>query len=238
MRAAWNDLWLVLKPIGEFALVIFAGVQLWVTRRRERDRQRAAYTALHAEYWRVRALSLDWEGCDLISLARQGLLYPEQLALRDWAAIARMMGEVSCSTAALGGYAYTQLNKAHTLARMLADGVPRGQRSNVSLKLSASCKGCLRDAAEELETALKNAPSHLRSHEFAIDGLDSSWGRSIQLGLLKATGRTETRMEPRLGIVGRIAGSVLARAARWLNPAAGWALESELAEVREHAHDR
>ena len=144
-----------LKFVGDFAIVFFALVQWKLAKRVESDKQRAAYMALYAESWRVRALHLEWEKADLSVMQNQGFIDPDDLVLRDWAELARMMGEVGPETAALGGYAYSRMYQARMCARALSRGTLSPQmRAETEVK----CKKHLSEAADLLTEALNQGP--------------------------------------------------------------------------------
>lgn len=219
---AWEAIWAFAKPLLELALVIFAATQLYLHRARERERQRVAYTALYAEYWRIVALHLELKDEDLVTRARVGGFDPGLLRPQDWGTIIQLMGEVSSTTAAFGGYAYARLNyavgKGYALVNVARDVAGDNPAAR---KLEGDCKRGLHEAVDLFEDAFKGAPTWLGRHEFSVVDATSPLGQRVQEMLL--TERTKlrgSRHEPRLGFVGKHLGNWLARIARWFNPGA------------------
>ncbi len=210
-----------MKTIGEFGLLVFAAVQVGLKIHEGRERQRAAYAALYAEYWRLNALWLDWQKADLVELADHRVLYPDRLVPRDWGTLIRLLGEISTGTAALGGFAYALLSDAITNARYLTNVVEGGEKGGGARALERECKDSLEQAVLCLNDAMKAAPSWLQKHEFTVVDPQSRIGRKLEKQLLEHAGRliVRRRHEPRLGFVGKYVGRWLAAAGYWLNPA-------------------
>jgi len=212
----------VLRTVGEFGLLVFAIVQVWLQLRESRERLRAAYSALYAEYWRLQALDMEWQKADLVNYAANQVLYPDVLAPQDWGTLIRLLGEISSGTAALGGFAYALVNSAVTLAKQLAHLVGGGVTGPPARAVEAECKDSLAQAVLCLADAMRAAPSWLQKHEFTVVDPQSRVGKRLEQRLLADQGRLTPprRHEPRFGRVGKHLGRWLAIAARWLNPAA------------------
>jgi hypothetical protein len=218
----WKTIGEVITTIGGVGLLIFAAVQVYLQNSDSRDQKRTAYAALYAEYWRLNALSLDWEGEDLVKAARAGALYPDMLAPRDWGTIIGILGQISSATGALGGFAYALVNNATTAARHLVALANSPTAATTQMRdQESACKEALKEAVVTLEDALRAAPSWLGKHEFTLVDPRSKGGQAVEKYLLDLDGRlSPKRHEPRFWFLGKFLGRWLARAGRWLNPAA------------------
>jgi hypothetical protein len=108
-----------------FGLLVFAGMQWWVTRQSESARQlerqndvadrkasadRAADLAFQivwAEHFRIQSLAERWASEDLVQLAALGVLKGDALLPRDWSTIVRSLATISQEAGYLGGIALT-----------------------------------------------------------------------------------------------------------------------------------
>lgn len=217
----WTSIGEALRTVGEFGLLVFAVVQVFLQVRGDRERLRTAYAALYAEYWRLNALDMEWQRANLVEYAANHVLYPDVLVPQDWGTLIRLMGELSSGTAALGGFAYALLNDAiiaaRRLARLVADGVP----SDAVRALETECKDSLAQAVLCLNDAMRAAPTWLQRHQITVVDPQSRMGKRLEEGLLAERSQAPVRRhEPRFGSLGAELGRRLASAGRWFNPAA------------------
>jgi hypothetical protein len=116
---SWVNLFLT------FGLLIFAGMQWWVTHQSESTRrlerqndvadrkasaERAADSAFQivwAEHFRIQSLADRWASEDLVQLAALGVLKGDALLPRDWSTIVRSLATISLEAGYLGGIALT-----------------------------------------------------------------------------------------------------------------------------------
>lgn len=66
-------------PLATGVLTFFAGVQIWQVRKESKDRQRAAFASLYAEYLHLSSISAEWAEEDLVELALSDALRPEDM---------------------------------------------------------------------------------------------------------------------------------------------------------------
>ena len=108
-------------------LVIFAGVQVWVQYRSERDRQDErqadldehidrAFHLVWAEHFRLDGLSEHLAKADLIELALIGVLRANDVLPRDWTTVTASLAALSREAGFLGGVAVTT---GHDLERQI-----------------------------------------------------------------------------------------------------------------------
>ena len=119
-----------------FGLLVFAGMQWWVSRQADRRQARErladeaaqhaeqlreqdlAFQTVWAEHFRIWALAKQWEKGDLIAMSVYGLLRPDDLLPRDWATLTQMLGKLGPEAAFLGAVGVTW---AHDMARLVAE---------------------------------------------------------------------------------------------------------------------
>ncbi|HEX9346585.1 MAG TPA: hypothetical protein VF919_03350 [Gemmatimonadales bacterium] len=208
--------------VATVVLTLFAGVQIWQVRKESRERQRAAYASLYAEYFHLSALSDSWANEDLLELARNDALRPEDMLPRDWGTMIRLLGEVGSATGALGGMAYDAVAEAATRVRMLNHLVrnyPPGTADNVGRALEKRIKKGIAVAASTFEDAMHQAPAWLVTHPITIVDPKSEIGLSIQRTMIEAQRVPLRRRNAILGPVGRFIGNVASRIAIWWDPA-------------------
>jgi hypothetical protein len=214
-------------------LAFFAAVQIWQARRESKERQRAAYASLYAEYFHLSSLSDSWADEDLVALARNDALRPEDMLPRDWGTLIRLLGEVGSETGALGGMAYDAVAETATRARTLIYLVKTFPSDTVEMKAreyEKQIKKGIQVAAETFEEAMHQAPSWLTTHPVTIRDPRSEIGRKVQQTMLDTQKRLGgRRSEPRLGPVGVWVGRGIARVALWFDPT----LESHLQLTEE-----
>lgn len=110
------------------ALVVFAGVQVWLQHRieitrkadREAEQDRAAdiiWQIGWAEHFRLERLSNAWAQEDLVHESALGVLQAEDVLPRDWATLVRALAELGIEAGHLGALAMTL---SHDLARDVA----------------------------------------------------------------------------------------------------------------------
>lgn len=136
----WTAVTNVLLTIG---LLLFAGMQWWVTKRSEAARRReraadeqardreadraldAAFQLVWAEHFRLDGLADQWDREDLVVLSALGVLSPDDVLPRDWTVVIRAVSQLSVESGFLGGVAMT---RAHDMARSIAslNGVVQG----------------------------------------------------------------------------------------------------------------
>lgn len=212
--------------LAAVTIAIFAAVQLYQGWRERRERKRAAYASLYAEYFQLWARSDSWQDEDLVAWARADALNPDELLPRDWGALLTLLGQVSTATAALGAIAFDCVAEAATRARMLvrltnAGGGATRIAGNDARQLETQVKKGAREAATILEDALRCAPSWILKHKFTIVDPQSTVGKNIEQHLNELRKRLQPRRhEAVLGPVGRFLGAWLAKLASWLDPAA------------------
>jgi len=203
-------------------LAFFAGVQIWQARKESRERQRAAFASLYAEYFHLSALSESWAKEDLLELARNDALRPEDMLPRDWGTMICLLGEVGSATGALGGMAYDAVAEAATRVRMLIHLVkeyPPGPADAVGRALEQQVKKGIKVAALTFEDAMHQAPAWLVTHPVTIVDPKSTIGLSIQRTMIEAQRVPRKRRDAILGPVGRFIGNVTSRVALWWDPA-------------------
>lgn len=151
----------ILDPMNllTFGLLVFAGVQVWVTHKAERARlaERAAdeqarteaeakevdlaFQTVWAEHFRLDALAASYAKADLLQMSLTGILRPEDVLPRDWATQTRMLARLGAEAGYLGGVAITL---AHDLARdihefnqSIADLFDRNDERAIGLKVAS-----------------------------------------------------------------------------------------------------
>lgn len=108
-------------------LLIFAGVQVWVQYRSERNRQHErqadldenidrAFHLVWAEHFRLNGLSEHLAKADLIELALIGVLRANDVLPRDWTTVTASLAALSREAGFLGGVAVTT---GHDLERQI-----------------------------------------------------------------------------------------------------------------------
>jgi hypothetical protein len=213
-----------LAGLSTVAVGIFAWVQIRNQRMESKERQRAAFASLYAEYLRLSSISEAWQEEDLVELSQSNALHPEDVLPPDWGTLIRLLGEVSSATAALGAMAYETVGEAARRIRLLnhlTNHFSPPAIAGPARTLEAQIKDGLHGAASVFEDAMRSAPSWLSTHEITVVHPKSALGLKVAAALSEASLRTlGDRHEPRLGPVGAWLGRRLARAARWLNPAA------------------
>ncbi len=209
--------------VATLVLAFFAAVQIWQVRKDSRERQRAAFASLYAEYFHLSALSDHWAGEDLLELARNDALQPEDMLPRDWGTMIRLLGEVGSATGALGGMAYDAVAVAATRARMLnhlVKSLPPPVVEKPARELEKQVKNGIKLAAEAFGDAMRSAPSWLTTHPLVVVDPQSELGRAVQRGMLAALPRIGgRRFEARLGPLGRWLGRLASNVALWWDPA-------------------
>ena len=111
-----------------FGLLVFAGVQLWLTKNAEASRQReraldkqdqveAAYGVVWAEYNRIDALNRRFSSHDVLLAINTGGLTPEDVLPRDWGQSTVSLGQLGLVAAQFGAVAYTVLHDAAAFIR-------------------------------------------------------------------------------------------------------------------------
>ena len=210
-------------PLATGVLTFFAGVQIWQVRKESKDRQRAAFASLYAEYLHLSSLCAEWAEEDLIELALSDALRPEDMLPRDWGTLIRLLGEVGSATGALGAMAYQTVAEASKRARVLVHLVTHlhitGDAARV---LERDIKKGIEEAANVFEDAMRSAPSWLTTHPITFVDPQSELGLNVT-GTMRST---QMRIrgplpEARLGSLGRWLGRVSARLALWFDPALG-----------------
>jgi hypothetical protein len=208
--------------VATVVLTFFAGVQIWQVRKESRERQRAAYASLYAEYFHLSALSDSWANEDLLELARNDALRPEDMLPRDWGTMIRLLGEVGSATGALGGMAYDAVAEAATRVRMLihlVNNYPPNPADAAGRVFEQQIKKGIKVAAETFEDAMHQAPAWLVTHPITIVDPKSEIGLKIQETMIEAQRRPGRRRNARLGPVGRLLGRLASNVALWWDPA-------------------
>lgn len=212
-----------LAGLSTVAVGIFAWVQIRNQRQESKERQRAAFASLYAEYLRLSSISEAWQEEDLVQLSQSNALHPEDVLPPDWGTLIKLLGEVSSATAALGAMAYETVGEAARRIRLLNHLTEHFSMPVIESPvraLEAQIKDGLHGAASVFEDAMRSAPSWLSTHQITVVHPKSELGLKVAEALRGASLRTlGERHEPRLGRVGAWLGQRLAKAARWLNPA-------------------
>jgi hypothetical protein len=211
-------------------LASFAGVQIWVVRRQSKDRQRAAFASLYAEYLHLSSLSAEWAEEDLVELALGDALRPEDMLPRDWGTLIRLLGEVGSATGALGAMAYLTVAQASKRTRMLVHLVKNLHVTGDSARnLEGQIKSDIAEATRVFEDAMRSAPRWLTTHPVAFVAPQSTLSIDVTGTMRTAQLRIRgPRREARLGSLGRWLGSVNAKLALWLDPE----LDAQLSRTR------
>jgi len=215
-----------MTPVATGVVAFFGGVQIWQARKESKDRQRAAFASLYAEYLHLSSLSAEWADEDLIELARSHALQPEDMLPRDWGTLIRLLGEVGSATGALGAMAYQTVAQASKRARVLVHLVTSLQvTGDAARELESDIKKGIAEAASVFEDAMRSAPEWLTTHPITFVDPQSELGLNVTGTLRTAQIRIRGRRpDARLGSVGKWLGRVSAKSALWLDPA----LEAEL----------
>lgn len=204
-------------------LAVFAAVQIWQVRRESRERHRAAFASLYTEFLRIQSLNDGWADEDLLALARNDGLQPDDMLPRDWGTTVRLLGEVGSATGALGAMAYQTVAEAATRARMLIYLVTRFPPEVVekpAREFEQQIKDGVRVAAETFQDAMHQAPAWLVTHPITIVDPNSEIGVKVQKAMLEAQRRpSPRRRDARLGPLGRLVGRLASRFALWCDPA-------------------
>ena len=213
-------------PLATGVLALFAGVQIWQVRKESKDRQRAAFASLYAEYLHLSSLSAEWADEDLIELALSHALRSEDMLPRDWGTLIRLLGEVGSATGALGAMAYQTVAQASKRARVLVHLVTNLQvTGDAARELESEIKKGVSEAASVFEDAMRSAPAWLTTHPITFVDPQSELGLNVTGTLRTAQIRIRGRQRAaRLGPVGKWLGRVSARSALWFDPA----LEAQL----------
>jgi hypothetical protein len=207
-------------PLATGVLTFFAGVQIWQVRKESKDRQRAAFASLYAEYLHLSSLSAEWADEDLVELALSEALRPEDMLPRDWGTLIRLLGEVGSATGALGAMAYQTVAEASKRARVLVHVVTnRHMTGDTARELERQIKQGIAEAARVFEDAMRSAPSWLTTHPITLVDPQSELGLTVT-GTLKSTQlRIRGRLpRARLGPLGGALGKVCATLALWFDP--------------------
>jgi hypothetical protein len=208
-------------PLATGVLTFFAGVQIWQVRKESKDRQRAAFASLYAEYLHLSSLSAEWADEDLVELALSDALRPEDMLPRDWGTLIRLLGEVGSATGALGAMAYQTVAQASKRTRLLVNLVAdRHITGDPARRLESQIKAGIAEAASVFEDAMRSAPTWLRVRPVTFVDPHSELGLNVT-GTMRSTQmriRGPLR-EPRLGTFGRWLGNASAKLAVWLDPA-------------------
>jgi hypothetical protein len=220
------DLYYWVTPLATGVLTFFAGVQIWQVRKESKDRQRAAFSSLYAEYLHLSSLSAEWADEDLVELALSDALRPEDMLPRDWGTLIRLLGEVGSATGALGAMAYQTVAEASKRTRQLVNLVSdRHITGDPARRLESQIKGGIAEAASVFEDAMRSAPTWLRAHPVTFVDPHSELGLNVtgtmQSAQLRILGPVS---EAHLGAFGRFLGNASAQFAVWLDPT----LESRL----------
>jgi hypothetical protein len=115
-------------------LVVFAGAQVWLQVRTERqrvreraaDRDEAIDRAFHvawAEHFRLEGMADDLERRDLIEMAYLGVLDPKEVLPRDWAQLTDALAGLSREAGFLGGVAVALCHDVERAIAILVNSV-------------------------------------------------------------------------------------------------------------------
>jgi hypothetical protein len=152
-----------------FGLLLFAGMQWWVTYKGERTRrlerahdealaaenserdQDRAFQTVWAEHFRLDGLAVSWERQALVLLSALGVLHPADLLPKDWTTIVEALGLLGRESGFLGGIALTL---AHDTEREVAT-------------LNAVVNGFTRKYSEQSPGEIAQLVRHHRREEVA-----------------------------------------------------------------------
>jgi hypothetical protein len=101
-----------------FGLLVFAGVQVWLTHKAEETRAKEekekekrameeAFAVAWAEYWRLYDLARDYQSRDLVLDSGNGLLAPSDFLVADPSHLSERFGRLGRATTRLGSAAIT-----------------------------------------------------------------------------------------------------------------------------------
>jgi hypothetical protein len=219
-------------PLARSVLAFFAGVQIWQVLKQSRDRQRAAFASLYAEFLHLSSLSAEWADEDLIELAQSDALRPEDMLPRDWGTLIRLLGEVGSATGALGAMAYQTVAQASKRTRVLVHLVRNLHvTGEAARRLESQIKEGIAEATSVFEDAMRSAPRWLTTHPVTFVEPHSTLGLNVTGTMRTAQLRIRGPVqEARLGPLGRWLGRVNAKLARWFDPA----LDAQLSRPRRN----
>ena len=114
----FDQVLVAVQVLATLGLVFFAGVQLRLQSRNDRNRKRAAYASMYGEYWRLYSLSDWWNKNDIVQAAKLGFLNRGMFDVTERITTLRTLAEVSSGAAAFGGWAYDHLQRAAEKAQL------------------------------------------------------------------------------------------------------------------------
>lgn len=150
--------------------------------RREVD---AAYAAVHAEWFRIWAVSEQWRATDLVEWATAGALDPDDIVPRGWSEVTRNLGRLGYTAAYLGSFGFVFAYDAARGAKLLVENARRymellppdePERAAYESRLlprlrtlESTVKELATEAADILEDALDHAPDGDRSRSIRLN---------------------------------------------------------------------
>jgi hypothetical protein len=209
-----------MTPLATGVLTFFAGVQIWQVRKESKDRQRAAFASLYAEFLHLSSLSAEWAEEDLVELAHGDALRPEDMLPRDWGTLIRLLGEVGSATGALGAMAYQTVAEASKRTRVLVHLVRNLHvTGDAARRLEEQIKAGIVEAARVFEDAMRSAPRWLTDQPITFVEPQSTLGINVT-GTMRSTQMRIRGPVPqvKMGAFGGWLGGVAARLALWLDP--------------------
>ena len=128
----------ITQGITAIGLLVFAGMQWWLTRNAEKsrlserrlDKQQSldsSYGVVWAEYNRILRLSERFGSADVVLAVHTGILNPADVLPRDWAQSTVTLGQLGLVSAELGAVAYSPLHEVATRIRRMQTGLERGR---------------------------------------------------------------------------------------------------------------
>lgn len=202
----WSRFASIANVASAIGLLIFGGVQVWLTKANERTRIRerdidqaakidAAHGAIWAEYNRIFGVRSRWEERDLVAAAFAGDIDPDEILPRDWGQATALLGQLGQTPAEFGGVAFTvAYDVKHDLERFIKACHAAGPAGNtleqqVHMALTYSPRlreweARLKASFEEIDNLLLDALEHIpgaqtpRPRQFN-ESMNSKHGRAL-----------------------------------------------------------
>lgn len=200
--------------IAASAALIIGLVQLQLQRMDQRKRERAAYSAIWAEHFRVWAKSQQWKDTDIVKRVRDRTIDPLEIRPQAWDALLPLLGELGPEGAHYAGLAAMRAEDASLMVALMVrqaeneaqlamsdlPGQVIGARLEViEQQLNANADRARREAgraADLFQDAINVSPLAQRQERFHVIGGASEDARSfIELLKRREAGLRRTRIQ-------------------------------------------
>lgn len=217
---AWLGQYLILEVLGAvstIALVVFAGVQVWLALSARRQRVRSALFVFRSEVWRIWTVSRRWELENIEFLSRAGLFDPDEIRPIELGVIRSALAEIGPFASQLAALAFSRAEDAARHAKSIeffwleeekarsaedVEDIAKAQAARARAVKAARDASSL--AAQALEDVARGAPKWTRTVRFDDSQIQSEIG-------LKLLDQLRSQGQLRVGAVARLRRSLSGR---------------------------